>query len=231
MSQSIIYEAFVEAQKEFPEIEKDSKADVGKYTYKYASLPAIQRAVFPVLHKHGIAVTQLFQGDSLETRLIHRGDGSGEHMTSIMDCSDTGLNPQDFGKKITYYRRYALCAALGIAPDEDVDALGVETPATKKPKKKPKRTDITTKSSDNESDELTSSIPDDILDVVKENYKMLDKRNKDNATWHGKVLKNFLDEQPEGGKSIIDVIKGLSREKLAELAGIQNENLKLNKED
>jgi hypothetical protein len=225
MGQSEIYAAFVLAQRAFPEIEKDSKADVGKYTYKYASLPAIQRAVFPVLHEAGIAVTQLFQGDSLETRLIH---GSGEYMTSLLDCSDTGLNPQDFGKKITYYRRYALCAALGIAPDEDVDALGVDVPATKKPAPDPPPPKAVKTLS---GDDWTSHIPDDIVDIVKENFQIIENREHDAHEWHQKVLKNWLDIRVKEDQSVVGVIKGLEREQLAELAKLQNDRIKMNKGD
>ena len=149
-------------------------------------------------------------------------------MTSLLACSDEGLNPQDFGKKITYYRRYALCAALGIAPDEDVDALGVEAPAKKPSKQKPKQKPKEAVSAD---DEWTSSIPDDILDKVKNSYLSMDKQHKDAGTWHKKVLKNFLKEQIGEGEAIIDAIKRLSREQLAELADVQNERLNLNKED
>ncbi|MCK5016057.1 MAG: hypothetical protein KAS32_03205, partial [Candidatus Peribacteraceae bacterium] len=93
---------------------------------------------------------------------------------------------------------------------------------------------ITEDSGDNTgviTDEWTSSIPDDILDVVKENYKMVEKYHKDAAEWHGKVLPNFLSERVGEEEHVIDAIKRLSREKLAELAVIQNDRLKLNKED
>ena len=79
--------------------------------------------------------------------------------------------------------------------------------------------------------EWTPFIPDDILDIVKENYKMIDKRYKDAVIWHAKVLPNFLSEKIGEEESVIDAIRRLSREKLAELAGIQDDRLKLNKED
>ena len=60
---------------------------------------------------------------------------------------------------------------------------------------------------------------------------MIEKRYKEAGEWHGKVLKNFLEIKPKEEEHVIDTIKGLSREKLAELAVIQNDRLKLNKED
>jgi hypothetical protein len=121
--------AFLKAQSEFPEIPKDGKADAGLFSYKYGTLPAILRAVLPVLHKNNLALTQLFSGGLIVTKLVHE---SGE-MLSEMECSAGGLKPQDFGSKITYLRRYSLIAMLGISPDDDTDAAGVEAPPPVQP--------------------------------------------------------------------------------------------------
>ena len=118
--------AFVAAQSNFPEIPKDSEVKTKQYTYHYASLPEILKRVLPVLHEHGFSLSQRFEGEGLVTYLEH---DSGESRSSYLPCSDAGLTPQDFGKKITYYRRYAIVAMLGLAPDDDLDAVGVDTPA------------------------------------------------------------------------------------------------------
>ena len=127
--------AFLKAQSEFPGISKDGKADAGSFSYKYGTLPAILRAVLPVLHENDLALTQLFSEGKIVTKLVHE---SGE-MVSEMECSQSGLKPQDFGAKISYLRRYSLTAMLGISPDDDTDATGVgagegegkgETPAS-----------------------------------------------------------------------------------------------------
>ncbi len=128
-----IASAFIAAQAEFPEIPKDSEATKrwqkdGKwqeFTYRYGSLPAILKACAPILHKHKLAVSQSFDNGDIVTSLIHE---SGDEMQSRLACSSEGLKPQDFGGKITYYRRYALVAMLGICPDEDTDAAGVDAP-------------------------------------------------------------------------------------------------------
>lgn len=133
MPETTFWKAFVKAQSEFPQISKDSKADVGKYSYKYASLPAVTEAVLPVLNKHGIAVWQAFSDGMIITHLTHE---SGEGIESVVVCSESGLTPQDFGKKISYYRRYSLVALLGLAPDDDDDAAGVPA-ATPQPAQKP----------------------------------------------------------------------------------------------
>ena len=129
--------AFIEAQSEFPRIVKATPGQQGNRTYLYADLPSIIDAVYPVLHKHGLGVRQVFDGDIIKTQLIHK---SGSCVDSVLPCSQDGLNPQDFGKKITYYRRYALVAMLGLSPDDDNDASGVPAAAgTPVPQKAPPR--------------------------------------------------------------------------------------------
>jgi hypothetical protein len=256
----IIVKAFLKVQSEFPEIPRDSTGSTGNRSYKYASLPAIQKVCFPILHENGFAVSQVFAGESLETRIMHT---SGECLISYLDCSDEGLSPQKFGSKITYYRRYALVAALGLAPDEDVDAAGIDTPAKKKkvwpklkgelppvayddvvdPPAKKKATNTSEKvaaapktrtseptTEESEQDEKwDSDIPDDILEIVKENYKIIKKRGEDANTWHKRVLANFMGVKEDG--SAVDVIKGLDRQQLWDLSQLQNDRIKINGED
>ena len=131
MGGEVFAAAFLAAQSEFPEIPKDSEAKIGaKFSYRYASLPAILRAVLPVLHKHKLSILQPLEGGEIITTILHE---SGESMESSLECSPHGLTPQEFGSKVTYGRRYALVSMLGIAPDEDVDAAGIEAPETPPP--------------------------------------------------------------------------------------------------
>ena len=116
----------MKAQPEFSQIVKDKTADAGKFCYTYASLPAVLAAVLPALNKHEIVLWQSFGDGHLVTNLTHV---SGEGIESTLDCSDAGLTPQDFGKKISYYRRYAVLTLLGLAPDDDTDAQGVPAAA------------------------------------------------------------------------------------------------------
>lgn len=125
------FKAFIKSQTEFPTVPKDATATMkgiskaGKpyeYDYDYASLPTVMGAVLPVLNSNKIALFQVFQDGKLVTKLIHE---SGDGIESEMPCSDTGLTAQDFGKKTSYYRRYALIAILGLAPDDDDDGATV----------------------------------------------------------------------------------------------------------
>lgn len=127
---SELTKAFIKAQSEFPRIGKDGKADTGKYSYTYATLPSVMDAVLPALHKNGLGLMQTFDAGEIVTSLRHV---SGECVESRIGYPTTGVNPQDLGKWITYCRRYAIVAMLGLAPDDDDDAAGVGAPPPKPP--------------------------------------------------------------------------------------------------
>ena len=123
------------AQGEFPAIERSRKVDTGKFSYSYAPLDAILAAVRPVLAKHELALTQTLDslepvGPVLRTQLLH---SSGESVGGYFPLDTVGLSPQQLGSLLTYTRRYALVAILGVAAEEDDDAGAVEH------KRKPKR--------------------------------------------------------------------------------------------
>jgi uncharacterized protein (DUF3820 family) len=63
---------------------------------------------------------------ALETRLIHAE--SGEQITSHMPLVLTKQDPQSQGSALTYARRYALLAILGLVGDEDDDASRAQSP-------------------------------------------------------------------------------------------------------
>lgn len=100
---------------------------------KYATLPEIRNLVTPILAKNGLYITQKVvheQTSLLVTVITH-----APTKASINDCMPLLLDkqtPQGQGSAITYARRYALCAMLNIAADEDDDAVAAE-----KPKEKP----------------------------------------------------------------------------------------------
>lgn len=119
--------AFLAAQKEFPTIAKTKTAKIptksgGEYSYTYADLTDVLDAVRPVLHNNGLSVAQaavsVEGGVGVETRLYHTS-GHVEVFGPVVLPS--GGDARAAGSAITYSRRYSLCAALGIAADEDTD--------------------------------------------------------------------------------------------------------------
>ena len=127
--------AILAAQKAMPTIHKDSKAEVptksgGKFSYTYLSLQGLLEVVLPVLNANGLALTQvptIHEGRPvLRSSLMHK---SGETLTADTPLIVTGNEtPQTWGGAVTYARRYALTAMLGIAADEDDDAAAASAP-------------------------------------------------------------------------------------------------------
>jgi len=99
---------------------------------KYANLTSIIEAVKPTLTKHGISFVQCAEpSESVEVRLttclIH---SSGQWLESTITVPTTKKDAQGYGSAMTYARRYALAAMLGI-PQEDDDGIAASKPAKK----------------------------------------------------------------------------------------------------
>lgn len=122
--------ALAAVQAELPTVGKDQKAtvksDKGNYTYKYANLAGVTVAILPILSKHGLAWTTLPTLDSEGRFVLHYElrHISGESLTGDYLLPNSS-RPHEMGSAITYARRYALCAATGVAPEEDDDNASV----------------------------------------------------------------------------------------------------------
>ena len=120
---------------QLPTIHEDGRANYGNY----ATLPGILGILLPALSKNGLAVVQTFEeGEDrpvLVTSLLHT---SGERLDSRLPLiSNSGRNVQhDLAGSISYFRRYALLAILGIAPgivDDDAGAADLDQQPAAKP--------------------------------------------------------------------------------------------------
>lgn len=119
---SALNAALAAAQGEFPPIARDRTVNTGSYSYQYATLPTILAAIRPVMLKHGLAIVQRLEAPggtpSLRTELRHAAGGV---LASSFPLPFVPEDEKQLGRLITYLRRYALSAMLGIAPDEDTD--------------------------------------------------------------------------------------------------------------
>lgn len=116
--------ALADVQSELPTMPKSKQA----YGYKYTDLDTITQTIKPILSKHGIGYMQSVGGLTeneltLTTRIFSRKGEYIEDTAALPAITGTKNNAaQTLGMSITYMRRYALCAMLGITSDEDVDA-------------------------------------------------------------------------------------------------------------
>lgn len=117
-------------QSQIPAIPKNQVARVsspkGNYSYRYADLADIQRAIAPALADCGLSVsfdTAQDPGGYVIQAKIHHVSGHSETTTFRVPVDDkTRMNSaQAAGSALTYGRRYALTAALGIVTAEDDD--------------------------------------------------------------------------------------------------------------
>jgi hypothetical protein len=114
--------ALAKAQTAFPTVAKDKKVTVqtktgGSYSFNYAPLDSILNAVRKPLAANGLVLVQLLDDGALVTSLIH---DSGALLSGRVDLPN-GSDIQAFGSAITYLRRYAIQAMLGIAAEDDDD--------------------------------------------------------------------------------------------------------------
>lgn len=135
-----IMTAIAAFQQECPPIHQGSKAGKDSFGYTYASLGEILEVINPLMAKHKLGFTQLVEAQTIKTIILHTE--SGEFIESHFDIPQgvelRGMNIyQSMGAAITYIRRYAISAALGIVTDKDTDAQGES-----KPSQEPTKTEL-----------------------------------------------------------------------------------------
>ncbi len=86
----------------------------------YCPLPTILKAIKEPLHKSGLSFTQFPTGTNGLTTVLMHGE-SGEYMQTDYFMNPIKSDPQAQGSVISYMRRYALAAVLGLNLDGDDD--------------------------------------------------------------------------------------------------------------
>jgi len=121
--------ALVDFQASAPTITKTRTALIptkggGSYSYKYADLADIWDAIREPLKVNQLAVTQSLSGGAgsgllgLTTTVLHR---SGQCRADTVQLDVANRTPQEVGSLITYFKRYALSAVLGLVTEDDDD--------------------------------------------------------------------------------------------------------------
>jgi hypothetical protein len=114
--------ALAQAQGEIAHAKKESENP--HFRHRYADLASIWDACRVALTTHGLAVVQsprLVAGGDLwlvevETTLFHQ---SGQSVSDVLAVPVNPASAQAVGSAITYARRFALAAFVGVAPEED----------------------------------------------------------------------------------------------------------------
>jgi len=112
--------ALAKAQAEMKSAKKNQ--DNPYFKSVYADLASCYEACREPLTKNGIAIFQGIEDSAdsdsiiLNTMLIH---SSGEWLSSSLRMPLLKKDPQAVGSVITYARRYGLCAAIGLASEDD----------------------------------------------------------------------------------------------------------------
>lgn len=113
-----IAEALSKAQSNMMEAEKDGANPFHKS--KYMTLSSVWDACRQPLSSNGLAIVQTIEimndKNCLVTTLMH---SSGEWIKSCLPLLMSKQDSQSMGSAITYSRRYALCAMVGICPADD----------------------------------------------------------------------------------------------------------------
>ena len=138
--------ALLKAQKEMGAALKDAKNPYFKSTY--ADLKAVIEAIKDPLNNSGITFLQAVNGGGegtpvIETMLLHE---SGQFLCTKTPvfCSKPN-DPQAFGSGVTYSKRYALQAFMGLPTEDDDGNKGsgkTDKPTTKQPAPKAKQAEI-----------------------------------------------------------------------------------------
>lgn len=100
----------------------DKTANNPFFKSKYADLASVMKEAMPLTSKNGLAIVQfpglLNENEVLYTQVTHK---SGQWMRSCMKLHLGKQDAQGQGSALTYAKRYAAMAALGIVADEDDD--------------------------------------------------------------------------------------------------------------
>ena len=197
---SELTKALIQFHKDVDKIEKNARANYGKF----ADLANVLSTVTPALLKNNLVITQEFVTDCLVTTLRHVG---GEEISSCckLVLSEGRNKTQEWGKAVTYQRRYSICSILGIVADMDMDGAMLEE-STKpaqvaKPdlaKSAPKKT-VTKKAAPAPTPAPAPTAAPDPADqpLMKEEVdailELLIEKRKDNVSEFEKIQKQFME--------------------------------------
>jgi hypothetical protein len=195
MSESKLTAALIQFQKDVDKIEKNARANYGRF----ADLANVLSTVTPALLKNDLVLTQTFLEDSLVTTLRHV---SGEEISSCckLVLSEGRNKTQEWGKAVTYQRRYAICSILGTSADADLDGAMLEDSKPAEPAKPAPKKTVAKKAAPKPAPEPTPAPIAEPADqpLMKEEVdtilSLLIDRRKENVSEFEKIQKAFVEQ-------------------------------------
>lgn len=116
-----LYIKLAKARKSIQGVAKSKTAEVGAYTYSYATLADVMHAVDTACDKHGLQWLQhtSVEGDrwTLDTMILDIETGAAASFHG--PPGTVKADPQAMGSAFTYYRRYALVTLFGMNVTDD----------------------------------------------------------------------------------------------------------------
>ena len=192
MTDSKLTAALIQFHKDVGVIEKNAKAQYGKFS----DLCGVLSTVTPALLKNDLVITQEFLEDSLVTTLRHT---SGETISSTSKLVVTpGRNElHSWGASVTYTRRYQICSLLSLVADMDMDGAMLEEAPAKPDLAKPAPKKTVTKRQPQHPHQhqplhLTADQPlmKEEVDAILE---LLIEKRKENVSEFEKIQKQFME--------------------------------------
>lgn len=121
MADEGIYSLLAKAQAAMVSPKKNGVGQIGTRKYAYATLDDVLDAIKPPLNENGLFLTQrTVNGENCLFIQTIVGHGS-ETLLLDEEPYEYDPNPQEYGKRETYAKRYGLCKAFAIVGDEDTD--------------------------------------------------------------------------------------------------------------
>lgn len=205
-----LMELLSEAQKEMPNPKKSREGQKGYQKYKYATLDAVLDIVKAPLNSRGIFLSQpsgkLDDGTMrVQTVVFYKGT------QMVLDTKpyEYDSDPQEFGKRETYARRYSLLTAFGLAGEDDTDGdTGPKKEAAKAPAKRhepqqvpDRRTRMLAKVASYKAQLMERGLKEEGLDAyLPAHYDVdsVDKLTDDQLIDYGKQLAKTLEDYKGG---------------------------------
>lgn len=132
MADEGIYSLLAKAQAAMVSPKKNGVGQIGTRKYAYATLDDVLDAIKPPLNENCLFLTQrTVNGENCLFIQTIVGHGS-ETLLLDEEPYEYDPNPQEYGKRETYAKRYGLCKAFAIVGDEDTDG-DVQQTAPKDP--------------------------------------------------------------------------------------------------